>query len=181
MSSDRTLGAYLRRHREQAGLSLEAVSARSRIVPRLLRALEEDRHDRLPAPVYVRGFIRSYCAEVGAPVNEALALYESMPGRVGSVPPPVPVRPAAPPRAGGPRVRLAMVLGAAVLILGAAWLAVRGGRAPVPADGAAAAGGRVSGTERSGVELGLHGPALPPLGARGQVAREILIPGEPLR
>ena len=76
MSSAHTLGAYLRRRRERAGLSVKAVSAGSRIVPRLVDALEADRDDLLPAPVYVRGFIRAYCAQVGTDPEEALRLYE---------------------------------------------------------------------------------------------------------
>ena len=76
MSAKETLGAYLRRGRERAGLSVEAISARSRIVPRLVEALEGDRQDLLPAPVYVRGFIRVYCEQVGADAEEALRLYD---------------------------------------------------------------------------------------------------------
>ena len=71
-----TLGAYLRRGRERSGLSMEAVSAGSRIVPRLVEALEADRQDLLPAPVYVRGFIRAYCEQIGADTEEALRLYD---------------------------------------------------------------------------------------------------------
>lgn len=64
MSDKDTLGAYLRRGRERSGLTVDAVSAGSRIVPRLVEALESDRQDLLPAPVYVRGFIRAYCEQV---------------------------------------------------------------------------------------------------------------------
>ena len=60
-----TLGAYLRQYRERAGLSADEVSAGSRIVPRLIDALEADQQEALPAPVYVRGFIRAYCEQVG--------------------------------------------------------------------------------------------------------------------
>jgi cytoskeleton protein RodZ len=77
MSSHSSLGAYLRRRRERSGLSVEAVSAGSRIVPRLIDALETDRRDLLPAPVYVRGFIRANCAQVGADAEVALRLYDA--------------------------------------------------------------------------------------------------------
>ena len=50
MSADSSLGTYLRRRRARSGLSVEAVSAGSRIVPRLDDALEADRQDLLPAP-----------------------------------------------------------------------------------------------------------------------------------
>ena len=83
MSAKPTLGTYLRRGREQSGLSMEAVSAGSRIVPRLVEALETDRQDLLPAPVYVRGFIRAYCQR----------LYDD---EQAPPPPPLTVRPSAP-------------------------------------------------------------------------------------
>src|SRR5262245_40990779 len=103
MNSAHNLGAYLRRHRERSGLSVEAVSSGSRIVPRLVDALEADRQDLLPAPVYVRGFICAYCAQVGADAEEALRLYDE---RVGPPPPlivrtPIPPRPSSELRAGG--------------------------------------------------------------------------------
>jgi cytoskeleton protein RodZ len=93
MSSAQTLGAHLRRYRERSGQSVEAVSAGSRIVPRLVDALEADRQDLLPAPVYVRGFIRAYCDQVGADAEEALRLYEEQVGP----PAPLAVQPPAPP------------------------------------------------------------------------------------
>ena len=48
----------------------------TRISERYLRALESDVPDDLPAPVFVKGFIRAYCAFLGAPADEALALYD---------------------------------------------------------------------------------------------------------
>lgn len=93
MSAKPTLGTYLRRGREQSGLSMEAVSAGSRIVPRLVEALETDRQDLLPAPVYVRGFIRAYCQQIGADTEEALRLYDD---EQAPPPPPLTVRPSAP-------------------------------------------------------------------------------------
>jgi cytoskeleton protein RodZ len=47
----------------------------TRISERYLRALESDVRDDLPAPVFVKGFIRAYCAFLDAPAGEALALY----------------------------------------------------------------------------------------------------------
>jgi len=84
MNSAHNRGAYLRRRRERSGLSVEAVSAGSRILPRLVDAPEADRQDLLSAPVYVRGFIRAYCVQVEADAVEALRLYDE---RVGSPPP----------------------------------------------------------------------------------------------
>lgn len=89
MSAVPSLGGYLRRSRERAGLSVEAVSAGSRIAARLVHAREADQHAHLPAPVYVRGFIRAYCEEVGADAERAIRLYDAQ-----AVPdPPLTVRP----------------------------------------------------------------------------------------
>lgn len=70
------LGAKLRECREARGFSLDDLSRATRIVPRQLLALEEDRFRDLPAPVFVRGFIRAYCAAVAEPPELPLAAYE---------------------------------------------------------------------------------------------------------
>jgi len=122
MGSDSTLGAHLRRCREQSGLSLDAIAERSRVVARFVQALESDQHDLLPAPVYVRGFIRAHCQETGASAEDALAMYEAQvpaarPQPVRAEPPPsAPARPAGP---GPSRRRLAVVGAVAVVTLGA--------------------------------------------------------------
>jgi cytoskeletal protein RodZ len=123
MSSESTLGAYLCRCRERSGLSVETVSAGSRIVPRLVRALEADHHDALPAPVYVRGFIRAYCDEVGVNAEEALRRYEEYVATTPAVttrPAPPPARPSPPSRRWRPAVAggvLLVALGIAMTVL----------------------------------------------------------------
>ena len=54
------IGPTLRSARESRGLSIELVAQETRISPRFLEALEDERFEALPAPVYVRGFLRSY-------------------------------------------------------------------------------------------------------------------------
>ena len=123
MSAKPTLGTYLRRGREQSGLSMEAVSAGSRIVPRLVEALETDRQDLLPAPVYVRGFIRAYCQQIGADPEEALRLYDEQaaPPLPLTVRPPTPEAPKVPPTRRWGRVAglsaVSVVLGMAAFVL----------------------------------------------------------------
>jgi cytoskeleton protein RodZ len=115
VSLDSTLGAYLRQCRQRSGASVETVSSGSRIVPQFIRALEADRHDLLPAPVYVRGFIRAYCEQVGGDAEEALRRYEARPG-AAAAPRPAPSPPPAPaPWALARRWRPA-VAGAALLV-----------------------------------------------------------------
>jgi cytoskeleton protein RodZ len=75
-----SLGGYLRALRSSARGSLADMAAATRISERYLRALESDVPDDLPAPVFVKGFIRAYCAFVGAPADEALALYNQARG-----------------------------------------------------------------------------------------------------
>ncbi len=54
------IGVTLRSARIQRGLSIEQVAQDTRISARFIEALEDDAFDELPAPVYVRGFLRSY-------------------------------------------------------------------------------------------------------------------------
>lgn len=54
------IGDTLRSTREHRGLSIEQVAQDTRISARFLEALEAEQFDELPAPVYVRGFLRSY-------------------------------------------------------------------------------------------------------------------------
>jgi cytoskeleton protein RodZ len=129
MSAKQTLGAYLRRGREQSGLSKEAVSTGSRIVPRLVEALEADRQDLLPAPVYVRGFIRAYCEQIGADTDEALRLYDEQ----AAPPPPLSVRPSMPPAPKEPFVRhwgRVAALSVVGVTLGVAGIVLLGRRQP---------------------------------------------------
>lgn len=54
------IGETLRNARVARGLTIEQAAQDTRISPRFLAALEEEQFDALPAPVYVRGFLRSY-------------------------------------------------------------------------------------------------------------------------
>jgi cytoskeleton protein RodZ len=71
-----SLGDHLRVLRSSVGGLLADMAVATRISERYLRALESDGPDDLPAPVFVKGFIRAYCAYLGAPADEALALYD---------------------------------------------------------------------------------------------------------
>lgn len=56
------IGEALRSTRERRGLSIDQVAQDTRISSRFLEALEAEQFDELPAPVYVRGFLRSYAS-----------------------------------------------------------------------------------------------------------------------
>jgi flagellar biosynthesis protein FlhG len=58
-------GAALRRFREQRGISLKDIAARTKIGVRYLEYIEADRHAQLPAAVYLRGFLLEYARVTG--------------------------------------------------------------------------------------------------------------------
>jgi cytoskeleton protein RodZ len=59
------IGSSLRDARERQGLDFPELEERTKIRPKYLRALEDERFDILPAPTYVRGFLRSYAESLG--------------------------------------------------------------------------------------------------------------------
>ena len=70
-----TFGQYLRAARLKTGYDLEYVSSETKISPEMLRAVEEEDYGRLPEPVYVMGFIRSFASVVGADADWAVRDY----------------------------------------------------------------------------------------------------------
>jgi cytoskeletal protein RodZ len=75
VSSD-SLGNYLRDEREQRGVSLQEISAMTKIQMRFLQALEEDAYERLPAPPFVVGFLRAYAQCLCLDADEIVAVYQ---------------------------------------------------------------------------------------------------------
>ncbi len=70
-----SLGAYLRAQREERGVPLDTLIRETRIPRHVAEALEDDRYEAFPAPVFTRGFIRAYLHHLGLPADEALAFY----------------------------------------------------------------------------------------------------------
>ena len=73
--SSLTFGEELRRERIIRDVSLEEISAATKISIRLLTALEASDVSRLPAPVYSRGFIRAYSRHLGLDPDEMVNAY----------------------------------------------------------------------------------------------------------
>lgn len=65
-------GEVLRRTRRERGLSIEDVIGGIGITRATLNALENDDFDRLPSPLFVKGYVKSYCALLGLPDQELL-------------------------------------------------------------------------------------------------------------
>jgi curved DNA-binding protein CbpA len=58
-------GNGLRAIRERCHIPLQEVAARTRINIQYLQFIEDDRHDALPAPVYLRSYLVQYAQVVG--------------------------------------------------------------------------------------------------------------------
>jgi cytoskeleton protein RodZ len=69
-------GAQLREARHRANLSLEEVATQLRLDRRTVRALEENEFQYLPAPTFIRGYIRSYARLLGLPPGPILEAYD---------------------------------------------------------------------------------------------------------
>jgi hypothetical protein len=81
-----TLGAALRAAREEAGLSVEQVSAATRIRATLVRDLEADQFASSMGNVYARGHVKSIAAAVRTPVEPLLALFDQQVSTVDDEP-----------------------------------------------------------------------------------------------
>jgi cytoskeletal protein RodZ len=115
-----SLGLYLRGLREAKGMSLDDIARSTRVGRRHLEALETDTFGELPAPVFVKGFIRAYCEFLDSSAEEALGLYRETTGEPAA--PHGPLRPllAPRPRRAGPlaiSIILFVALGASLFAL----------------------------------------------------------------
>jgi len=77
-SEDKNIGTLLKNERERKGLSREHVAKTIRLRLHFITALEEEDWGTLPAPVFIKGFIRSYSQFLGMDPDNAVALYEEI-------------------------------------------------------------------------------------------------------
>lgn len=75
------IGHILREARENKGLSLEEVQAKTRINIRYLSALESGQYSSLPTPVHARGFMRNYARFLGLDPQPLLDRYNAVQGQ----------------------------------------------------------------------------------------------------
>ena len=81
------LGDWLRAQRLRRGFSYAEIESTTRINRLYLEALEDEHFDAIPAPVYVRGFLRSYARALGLDPEQAIALLpENLPRPPGLEP-----------------------------------------------------------------------------------------------
>ena len=69
------LGAWLRRERERAGVTLETIAARTKVARTLLEALERNDVSRWPNGIFRRAFVRGYASQIGLDPDYAVALF----------------------------------------------------------------------------------------------------------
>ena len=66
-------GEYLRREREMRGVSLEEISAATKISIRFLQAIEDEELPKLPGGIFTRSFVRTYARYLGLDEERVLA------------------------------------------------------------------------------------------------------------
>jgi cytoskeleton protein RodZ len=70
-----TFGENLRREREMRGVTLEEISASTKISVRFLKALEDEDMARLPGGIFTRSFVRAYANYLGLDEDHVMAEY----------------------------------------------------------------------------------------------------------
>jgi cytoskeletal protein RodZ len=70
-----SFGSWLRQQREIRNISLREIADNTKIGMRYLEALEDDRFEVLPAPIFARGFLREYAKYVGLDADEVVNFY----------------------------------------------------------------------------------------------------------
>jgi cytoskeleton protein RodZ len=80
-----SFGNYLQSIRLEKHISIERVSAETRIRQEMIRRIEAEDHDNLPDPVFVRGYIKAMAQAIGADPEEALHRYQQRRQRVTTV------------------------------------------------------------------------------------------------
>ena len=73
-----SLGEYLKRERELRQISLEEVAEGTKIAIYRLRAMEAGRWEKLPAEVFVKGFIKSYAEFIGLVPEDVILRYQEI-------------------------------------------------------------------------------------------------------
>ncbi|MFH2012246.1 MAG: RodZ domain-containing protein [Pseudomonadota bacterium] len=71
-----SFGEYLKKERESKSISLEEISAATKVRKILLEAIESNDIDKLPAEVFVIGFLKAYASYVGLDVDEVVLQYK---------------------------------------------------------------------------------------------------------
>ncbi len=74
----KSLGEFLRAERQARGISLEQISADTRISMDMLRAIEHGNVEQLPAPVLIKGFLKAYAEKISLNPEEVIVEYQNL-------------------------------------------------------------------------------------------------------
>ena len=149
------IGTTLRDARLRQDLDFPELEQATKIRPKYLRALEDERFDVLPAPTYVKGFLRSYAEALGLDGQPFVDEYNSR-FAVGDEDYPIHTRraPARRPERGGRESHIAVLalLGIAIVtaLVIAAWRFGGTGGQDVPGLALQGQQGSASGASRHG-------------------------------
>eukprot|EP00119_Amphimedon_queenslandica_P019362 XP_019859781.1 PREDICTED: uncharacterized protein LOC109588028 [Amphimedon queenslandica] len=76
LGDDSGIGSRLRRAREDSGRSIQEIADELPLRPKILEALENDDFENLPAPIFVRGYLRTYARLLDISPDPLLEAYE---------------------------------------------------------------------------------------------------------
>lgn len=80
LAPDASPGQRLRYARQAMRLAQEDVSRLLRLQKHIIQALEEDDYEKVPAPLFVRGYLRAYARLVKVAEEEVIACYNNLSG-----------------------------------------------------------------------------------------------------
>jgi cytoskeleton protein RodZ len=118
-----TFGDSLKREREMRGVTLDEISAATRIATRFLQAIENEQWEQLPGGVFNRGFVRAVARYLGLDEENIVAEYTLAVGDRQSVP----VWTGSPPAVTAEQPWFAWIIAAAVVLalLAGGWFGAR--------------------------------------------------------
>lgn len=91
-------GKILKKEREMRNISLEKICSFTKIREHHLEAIEEDRYDHLPPPLYVKGYLKVYAKYLALDEKDILHQYENYLKSLLPPEPPILLPEASPPK-----------------------------------------------------------------------------------
>ena len=78
LENNQDIGELLSEAREKLSLSQKEIASRLNLKDEIIAALDTNDFDRLPAPAYVKGYIRSYARAVNLNADKLINIYEGI-------------------------------------------------------------------------------------------------------